>query len=124
MTFLFRTGILLAGAGALFLTLYVGRNNHSFVLPMLFAFWVTAPFIAISVLHRRAQLWSSTARSMLEITGFLITLISLGLYARVAYGPAQVRPASFFLVVPALSWIAIAALTLYGRRSVPQLVRS
>jgi hypothetical protein len=115
MSFLFRTVMLLGAAGAFALTLHVGRNNHSLLLLMLFGLWVPAPFIGISALHTTARNWSSDARSTLEIAGFLLTLVSLGLYAHVAYGPPQARPASLFLVVPALSWIAIAATALLCR---------
>src|ERR1700722_16948621 len=105
MSFLFRTVTLLGAMASFALVLYVGRNNNSLVLLMLFGIWVPAPLIAIFALHRISQSWSADARAVLEIAGFIITVVPLIVYANVAFGPPRPRPAGMFLVVPAFSWI-------------------
>ena len=40
----------------------------------------------------------------------LLTVCSLAIYARVAFGPPLPHPAAAFLLVPTAAWVIIAAL--------------
>lgn len=89
--------------------LYAGHRNNSRLLLLLFALWVVSPFVAL--------IWTNmvSQRSVSTVT-LILTPVSLAIYAYVALGPPRPKIAFFFLVVPAASWLLIAAARLISGR--------
>jgi hypothetical protein len=104
--------VLIAGAaGAEALTLYVGRNNTSWILPTLFTGWVLGPFVGFLLADAMSKRWPALMRATLHIVMLCVTAASLAIYGRVAFGPPMPQPAFAFLAVPLASWL-IAAVAL------------
>lgn len=103
-----RIATVVGAAGSIALSLYVGRNNSSGVLLLLFAGWVSFPFLAVARAEAAASRWPAMARAVLHWVTLLLTLCSLAIYARVAFGPRMPQPAAAFLLVPAAAWVVIA----------------
>lgn len=101
---------LVAGAlGSVGLIAYAGaRLGAPIILQVLFAGWVLTPF----VLLRAALGWAARKPALItravETIAPVVTFISLGIYAAIAFGPARPKTAVFVLVPPA-SWIVVAA---------------
>src|SRR3954454_982515 len=122
-----RTAALIAapvGAiGSVALMAYTGRQNPSRLLLALFAGWVVSPFVALAAACIRAKASSAQGRAALYSLMVALTVCSLALYGVIALGPPRQKPAFFFLMVPALSWlligvvVAIAARVSRGRAS-------
>ena len=98
-----------ASAWIVFL-LRVGQRNESRILLALFTGWVLAPFLALAWSHVVAKRWSAPARASLAALTLIVALCSTAIYAYVAFGPPQAKPAFFFLVVPFVSLILVALL--------------
>jgi hypothetical protein len=98
-----------AGAvGSLGLMLWVGRRNPSRILLILFTGWVLSPFIALGLADRVSKGWSVLTRATLHSVTLVVTLGSLAMYGRVAFGPPRPTPAGMFLLVPVGSWLLAA----------------
>lgn len=108
--------VVLGAVGAVYFMLRVGHNQKSLVLLVLFFGWDVAPFVALAgaILSPR---WLPAGRVMVYITALVITVGSLVVYYRVAFGPPVAQPASRFLMVPVLSWILIAATVFLAARA-------
>jgi len=87
--------------------LYVGSRNKSAILMTTFAIWVLAPFVGLAFADALSKRWSKTTRAALHIGTLAIALVSVAIYADVAFRPRP-KPASAFLIVPAASWLLIA----------------
>ena len=115
-------GVVAGAVGSLAFMLRVGQRNKSVLLMMMFAVWVLAPFVALAWAHARSTGWAALTRSTLYVVMLIVTLVSPIIYGTVALGPPRPKPASFFLVVPAASWlllvvaVSIAAWTARRRR--------
>ena len=104
---------LLAGAvGSVTCTLWVGQHNHSRLLAVLFTAWVVSPFVALYGARQLAQSWRKPSRSALVVAILVVALLSPAIYGWVALGTPITRPAFPFLMVPLVSWLAIAGITL------------
>jgi hypothetical protein len=86
----------------------VGRRQKSAILILLFTVWVLSPFAAVllgssAISKRRAGFEQKVFAGLASV----VSLVSVGIYASVALGPPRPQPASFFLLVPAASWVVI-----------------
>ncbi|HTI05057.1 MAG TPA: hypothetical protein VL549_07060 [Gemmatimonadales bacterium] len=107
----------IAGAvGAVVFMLHVGHNQKSMLLLVLFFGWDVAPFAALAwaIVSPR---WLPAGQVMVYITALVVSVVSLFVYYRVAYGPPMPQPASRFLLVPLLSWVLIAATVFLAARA-------
>jgi hypothetical protein len=107
--------------GSLGLMLWVGHRNPSPILLILFTGWVLSPFIGLGVADRVSKGWSALTRATLHSVMLVVTLGSLAIYGRVAFGPPRPTPAAMFLLVPGGSWLlaamAVPLAALISRRS-------
>ena len=108
--------VVIGAVGAVYFMLRVAHNQRSILLLVLFFGWDVAPFVALAwaILSPR---WLPAGRVMVYITALVITVVSLVVYDRVAFGPPIAQPASRFLMVPVLSWILIAATVFLAARA-------
>ena len=95
MTLASRRITVLGAAACWALMLYAGRHNRSLILVVLFTVWVLSPFLA---------LWLLDAR--LAVAG-AISIVSVAIYARIAFAPPHTTPAFAFLAVPLATWILL-----------------
>ena len=101
-------GAAIAGAvGSSAFVLYVGRRNSAHWLIALFVLWVSSPFVLLAYLTGLAQLWTVRARTIVSLATIGLAVITLAFYGTVVLGPPRPKPASNFLIVPAVSWLAI-----------------
>ena len=77
------------------------------LLVAVFFVWVLAPFAALAVAHGTPALWPPRARTLLSLVMLAVAAASPAAYAVVAVGPTRPQPASFFMSVPAASWLLI-----------------
>lgn len=106
--------IAVASTGAFGLTMYVGRNNPSLALMMMFMMWVLSPFVAALIVDTKWEQWTGVRRESLYALMILISVVSLVVFSFVAFGPPMAKPAAPFLLVPAAEWILVAAVVLKG----------
>ena len=100
--------VLVGAVGSLGLTLYAGRHNKSRILPVLFAFWVLAPFVALVWANVVSSRWQVLTRAALHGVMLIVAIGSLAIYGYVALGPPRAKAAFVFVVVPPASWLLIA----------------
>src|ERR1019366_803038 len=99
-----------AGAvGSVGMMLRVGHRNPSIVLMVLFTIWVLSPFVCLVVAAALSRRWSGAMRATLHGVMLVLTVASLAIYGRVAFGAPVARPAFAFLVVPLGSWLVMVA---------------
>ena len=110
---------LVVGAiGSVALMLLVGHRNQSIILMLLFAGWVLGPFAALAWADRSPKFQTASTRPTLQVLLLLLALVSLCVYARVAFGTPLAKPAAPFLLLPLGSLFAISiTLWLAVRRS-------
>jgi len=99
--------------GSLACMVKVGHRNQSALLMLMFAFWVSAPFVGVALLERRR---SAGPRDGLHRIILAIALGSLAVYGYVAFGPAMRKPAAPFLLAPVVSWMVIGSYALARSR--------
>ncbi len=97
------------------LTFSVGHRNHSQVLMLLFVVWVGSPYFGLWRLAGPRR-WSNRSRSAIDWSSLVLVVLTLAIYARVAFGPSLAKPALPFLVVPLAMWIFIAILARLASR--------
>ena len=108
--------VLVGAAGSFGLMLRVGRRNPSLILLVLFTVWVLSPFVALLWANVVSKWWRVlTPATALSLT-LVLTLVSLAIYGRVAFGPHIAQPASAFLMVPLASWAVIVVVIFLSRR--------
>ncbi len=95
-------------AGSLAFTMWVGRRNPSRALMAMVVIWVLSPFVGLAVAYAVSRRWRGSVEAALVVLTLVLTLCSLTIYGLVALGPPRPKPAAFFLVVPAASWLLIA----------------
>jgi hypothetical protein len=94
-------------AAAIALMLWVGRRNPSHLLLLMFALWVSAPFVALLVAQTAfASRWSPLVLTTLRALTVVVAIGTVAAYANVAFGPPRAQPAFTFLVAPPLSMLA------------------
>src|SRR2546421_1965012 len=108
--------VTLAGAaGSLACMFHVGSRQRSLLLIALFTFWVASPFVGLLSAAIVSTRWPSPTRVTLYSAMLVITIGSLAIYGRVAFGAPMAKPASMFLIVPLASWVVIAMAALVYR---------
>ena len=110
--------VLAAGAAtSLALMWRAGRNNPSRLLILMFAAWVLAPFVALSLANAYSKRWRMGVQLGLQIASLLLTLGAVAAYGRVLPMLPSTKPAAVFLITPLALWagllavIAVAAVT-------------
>ena len=109
---------IIGAVGGLVSMLIVGHGQQSVLLLVMFATWVLSPFVALALVHARAKAWPSPSRTMVQYVAILISLGALARYAYVIVRPLRSQPASTFLIVPFVSWVALAIVAAFGVVSV------
>lgn len=94
--------------GSIALTAYVGRNNPSQLLKLMFLMWVSIPFVALLVAHVQSRGWSKRARGVLDWLSFFVVAITLAVYGLIALYPPRTKTGFAFVVLPLLSIIVSA----------------
>lgn len=95
----------------------IGHRQRSVLLIVMFLGWVLSPYVALGVLTVRARRWTPSARATVRFAALLISFAALVRYAWVVVWPLTARPASTFLIVPLVSWVAIGVATVVAVRS-------
>ena len=110
-------GVVIAfcGVASLAFMMMVGRRQKSIVLMAMFTVWVAAPFIAMLYGLMTNAAWLPRRRVRFNVVALPVSLASTAIYAAVSLGPAVSKPAQFFLLVPAMSWLLIAVFTLAAK---------
>ncbi len=104
------SALLVGAVGAVALTLYTGRRNPSWLLMVLFAFWVLSPFAALQLANVASKRYSFHPRAALYAVMLVVALGTLAVYGYVAFGPPRQKTAAVFVVTPPVSCSFIAAL--------------
>jgi len=100
--------LLVAGAClSLIFVLHAGRNNSSFILVGLFVIWVLSPFVALLAANMRFRNRPISSRRVIYILIIVISLLAPLCYSGVL-SPSGAKPAGVFLIIPFISWIAMA----------------
>lgn len=100
--------IVVAAIGSLVPMFILGHRQRSVLLMAMFFVWVTSPYVGLWLLNARARVWNPSRRRTLQYATVLISLLALARYAWVVVWPLKSQPASTFMIVPFVSWIAIA----------------
>src|SRR6185312_7653977 len=111
-----RTLTALCGAGSLAFMMMVGRHQKSVMLILMFAAWVSSPFVALLFMLRSPR-WRGRSRAILLLLAVIMSSASVSVYGSIALSYSGAQPAKFFLMVPAASWVAIAVFALFARSS-------
>ena len=98
---------LIGAAGSLTLMSIAGRHQRSPVLILLFAVWVLSPYVALVFARSSSMYWGVSNAGLFFLT-LAITLGCLGSYTSAGFGYIRAKAGFIFLIVPLLSWIAIA----------------
>ena len=108
LRFIASLALFIAAIGSLASMFIIGSRQKSLLLIAMFLVWVLSPYVALAVLDSRARAWHSASRVRMRYATVLISLMALGRYMWVVIWPLEAQPASTFLIVPFISWIAIA----------------
>jgi hypothetical protein len=87
------------------------------MLMAMFLGWVLSPYVGLWSLNARARAWSPSARRTLQYATLLVSLVALGRYVWVVVWPLKAQPASTFMIVPFVSWIAIGVVAVLVMRA-------
>jgi hypothetical protein len=105
-------GLVAGLLGSLACMVLVGRRNQSALLMLMFAVWVSAPFVGMAFLDRRMPGTGAGHSRVILLLG----AGSLAVYAYVAIGPGMRKPAAPFLIVPAVTLMVLGAVALAASR--------
>jgi hypothetical protein len=94
--------------GSFALTLYVGRNNASQLLKLIFLMWVSVPFVILLIAHVQSKKWSERSRGVLDWLSYFVTAITLAVYGLIALYPPRTKRGFAFVVLPPLSVLVSA----------------
>ncbi len=101
-----QAALLMGTLGSVALVIWVGRNNHSFLLRMLFLLWVFSPFLGMLMAQIISEKWDASVRRMIYILTIIISMCSLFCYSGM-FNPPRMKPAFKFLGRPLISWVII-----------------
>jgi len=102
---------LIAAATSLCFMFIAGHNNKSAVLMLLFTVWVVSPYAILYAASKK----SFIAAKPLDYTSLIISIGSIIAYTFSYFSPGK-TPAFIFLLIPLLSWIAVALVALLYKR--------
>ena len=94
---------LIGGLLSVFLMIHAGRYSTPPLLIALIGMWVLLPYDALVVGNILSPRWQQQIGTMLYRLTFLLTLVSIAIYASVAFGPPRPELAFFFVIGPPLS---------------------
>ena len=106
---------IVGGLLSVMLMIHTGRYNMPALLIVLIGMWVLLPYDAMMVGNILSPRWSEVTGMMLYRMTFLVTLVSVAIYASVAFGPPRPKPAFFFVIVPPLSLGLLGVALFLGR---------
>ncbi len=114
--------VLAAGAAAsLALMWRAGRNNPSCLLILMFAAWVLAPFMALSLANVYSKRWRVGVQVPLHVASVIVTVGTVAAYGRVLPMLRSTKPAAIFLIAPLVSWaVTLAAIAMAAATSRPE----
>ena len=104
------------GLLSVLLMIHAGRYNMPALLIVLIGMWVLMPYDALMMGNVLSPRWSEATRVTLYRMTFLVTLVSVAIYASVAFGPPRPKPAFFFVIIPPLSLALIGISLLIAKR--------
>lgn len=90
---------------------FAGKNNNSIVLMGLFTVWVLSPFAVLFAAIRKPF----SSPKQLNYLAPIISFGSITFYMLAYFFPGK-TPAFIFLIIPFISWTAIAIVTLLNKR--------
>lgn len=96
---------IIGGLLSVFLMIHAGRYSTPPLLIALIGMWVLLPYDALVIGNLLSPRWQQQVGTVLYRLTFLLTLVSVAIYASVAFGPPRARPAFFFVIVPPLSLV-------------------
>lgn len=102
------TAMLLGAGGSVALMLRTSPNMPK-VLVLLIGLWVVSPFALLAGAELTGKPSAAAARTTIYVLALLLAAVSLWVYWSVAYGPPRPKPAFFFVLLPPISWVLIAA---------------
>jgi hypothetical protein len=103
-----RIAVPLGAVGSVGLMLYTGRHNTSWLLLAIFTLWVISPYVVLALASVWSNRWSVLTRAALSTVSLVISVVSLAIYASVAFGPPRAKTATLFVVLPPASWLLMA----------------
>ena len=106
---------LVGGVLSVILMIHAGRYNMPPLLIVLIGMWVLLPYDALTMANILSPRWPELVSATLNGLTFVVTLVSLAIYATVAFGPPRPKPAFFFVLLPPLSLVVIAISLLIAR---------
>ena len=101
----------LGAAGSIALTLYAGRHNGSWLLGVLFAGWVSIPFVILGVLDRIAARWSPLTRATIYGLAPVIAGGTIASYCYALLHPRPAQPAAPFVATPVVAALVVLVAT-------------
>ena len=105
------------GVLSVFLMIHTARYHMPSLLVILIGMWVLLPYDALTLANILSTRWPTFMSAALYRLTFVITLVSLVIYATVAFGPPRPKPAFFFVLLPPLSLVVIAISLFVARRT-------
>jgi hypothetical protein len=109
------TIVVIGAIGSLYFMFNAGRHQKSIFLIVCFTAWVLSPFVALLMVRKMPDRWTTSARASFYWFMIVLTIGSLVAYSGALNTP-QTKPAFVFLVVPFISWLLIAAVTFIATR--------
>lgn len=104
-----RTANIIGGLIAVALTAFSGRNSGQYLLMVLFAIWVAAPFVLLEWAHRASPTWPPPTKTTLDVVTVLVTVATIALYTYRALRPPRTTGAFIFTITPPVSIILATA---------------
>ena len=101
------TALTVGAAGSVALVFYAGRVNSPGILLLLFALWVLSPFVALGAAGKASLRWPQRAHQLVKALIVVAPVTSLAVYGRAAIQPMGRPVTAVFLMVPAVTWIAV-----------------
>jgi len=100
-----RAATIIGAAGAVALTVYVGRTNAHVFLTAIFVVWVLAPFALLYAADTIFVRWPPALRTALHAVMILTAAATLTAYVWRAISPPRAQGAFVFVVVPVVSCV-------------------
>ena len=105
-----------SAASALASLSIIGQRQRSVILIVMFTVWVLLPYAGLAMGNVRARAWNPAAYRAVQYATILISLAAMARYVYVVVRPLASQPASTFLIVPVVSWIAIGIAVALAKR--------
>ena len=93
--------------GSVALMLRTSPNMPSLNI-VLIGLWVISPFVLLALGDFLAPRWPLLHRPTIHVLALVLVIVALSVYQSVAFGPPRPKPAFLFVLIPPISWLAIA----------------